>query len=413
MKRNSIICLYIVLIVILSSYIILDHKKDIKQAEELNKQTNIYKNIKDNYNDFVLINDDSYLYELDDDEYIKKGSISKNLYLELEKKEIKDYRDQYFKVNGLNYYVYYKDVKPTEKIKFNDRYKKYVPWNQSVKIKNEVKLYYDDETYITIINDKSFPIFIKDSDKLYIEYNNRLGYVINNEEIEIIDEVNSSLEKAMSVAVIAYHYTYNKAAGENCTNGIICHEEAQVESHFQYLIENNFFTPTMEEFEKYIDGKIHLPKKSVVITFDDGWWVHRMTILLNKYKLNGSLFLIGKLGSYEQWHSEYVEVHSHTYDMHDIGICPGGQGSPIKCLSRDKILADLAKSREQLHGTTVFCWPFYEYNDYSIGLVKEAGFTMAFRGGMIKATPGINKYLIPRYTIHNTTTVQGLANYIN
>ena len=76
-------------------------------------------------------------------------------------------------------------------------------------------------------------------------------------------------------------------------------------------------------------------------------------------------------------------------------------------------MADLKLSREKLNGTTTFCYPFYEYNKYSIEVLKEAGFTMAFRGGFKKAYPGINKYEIPRYVVYNDTSVSELASYIN
>ena len=71
----------------------------------------------------------------------------------------------------------------------------------------------------------------------------------------------------------------------------------------------------------------------------------------------------------------------------------------------------------KLNNTTYFCYPFYEYNDYSIEVLKEAGFTMAFGGygeaGNYKVKPGINKFKLPRYVIYNYTTASTLASYIN
>ena len=98
--------------------------------------------------------------------------------------------------------------------------------------------------------------------------------------------------------------------------------------------------------------------------------------------------------------------------MHYTSACSGGQGSPLKCLPREKILADLKKSREDLNNTTYFCYPFFEYNDYAISLVKEAGFTMAFMGGRMKVRVGTNKYKVPRYGIVNTTTISDLKSII-
>ena len=165
----------------------------------------------------------------------------------------------------------------------------------------------------------------------------------------------------------------------------------------------------------YIDGKIQLPK-SVVITIDDGWHSLEAATLLNKYKLNGTVFLITSGYDKNSIESVFVEVHSHTHNMHNAGDCPSGQGGGIQCLSEEFIQEDLKKSREKLNNTTYFCYPFYEYNDYSISQLKKAGFTMAFAGyyanGKLKASPGIDKFQIPRYIIYNTTTVEKLKNMI-
>ena len=91
---------------------------------------------------------------------------------------------------------------------------------------------------------------------------------------------------------------------------------------------------------------------------------------------------------------------------------PGGQGSPLKCLDKDILLADLKKSREQLNGSTVFCYPFFEYNDYAINVLKEAGFTMAFAGGRQKIKVGSDKMKLPRYGVINTFNINNFINMI-
>ena len=166
----------------------------------------------------------------------------------------------------------------------------------------------------------------------------------------------------------------------------------------------------------YIDGYIQLPK-SVVLTIDDGWRAKIGSEVISEYELNATIFLMSKYYDPRNYQNEYIEVHSHGYDIHNGGMCPGGQGGEIKCMEKTKLLEDLNLSREKLNNTTYFCYPFYEYNEYSIKVLKEAGFTMAFggsyEGGKPKAVPGINKFKLPRYVIYNTTTAYNIANYIN
>ena len=115
----------------------------------------------------------------------------------------------------------------------------------------------------------------------------------------------------------------------------------------------------------------------------------------------------------DAWYSKSLELHSHTYNMHTPGVCSGGQGSPLKCLEKTKLVADLKQSRETLNGTTAFCYPFYELNDYAVSALKEAGFKIAFMGGYRKATTGIDLYRVPRIPLNRYTTVSQYASLIN
>ena len=178
----------------------------------------------------------------------------------------------------------------------------------------------------------------------------------------------------------------------------------------KYLSDNNYYTPTMKDVEMFIDGKIQLPEHTALITIDDGYFADAAVKVLEKYELHATLFLIGALSEVEKWktdawYSTSLELHSHTYNKHTPGMCSGGQGSILKCGNKEELLADLKKSREQLNGSTVFCYPFFEYNDYAINILKEAGFTMAFAGGRQKIKVGSNKMKLPRYGVINTSTL--------
>ena len=108
-----------------------------------------------------------------------------------------------------------------------------------------------------------------------------------------------------------------------------------------------------------------------------------------------------------------MELASHTHNLHTPGVCSGGQGSPLKCYDREKLVADLIQSRTVLFDTEAFCFPFYEYNDYGISALKEAGFKMAFIGGYRKATRGVDLFKIPRIPLTGYTSLTQYANYIN
>lgn len=382
------------------------------------KQKNFEKSILSHYNKFVVTTKETPLYQLSDNLYKEVGTIGNNQELILEE-ETK--LDEYFKttINEKTYYLYYDSVKKIDNILEDNqkRYKKYIPFNENVATNDKTNLYDTDNILVYTLNESmNLPIIVKDNERYGVIYNDRLLYINKSDEPSINPSENTTEKNTSGIAVFNYHFFYDEteeSERQDC-NQIICQSKSQFESHLEYIKENNIFTPTMSEFEMYLDGKINLPK-SVLLTIDDGWRTAIGEELLEKYQLNGTIFLI------TSWFSEidfldkyqYIEYHSHGDDLHTQGICPGGQGGAIKCLANDKLLADLALSRKKLGGTTVFCYPFYEYNSYSISVLKEAGFTMSFRGGFQKARPGVNKFEIPRYVIYSNTNIEEIQNYIN
>lgn len=368
--------------------------------------------INNNYNSFVITNKETDLYN---SKYEASGKVSKNMYLELE--EIEDnYTNEYFKIKDNDLYIKYTDITKTEEqVVQNTRYKNYIPFNKSIVTDDKTKLYVDENTYYIINENKNLPIIIDDTDKYYTFYDNKLVYV-NKTETNVIESENSSLEKAEEISVLNYHFVINVEAGEDklCEPASICHTDTQFDSHMKYISENGFYTITMQELEMFIDGKINLPKKSVSITIDDGWFVGRAIQILEKYNVMGTLFLIGYLAPVSDYSSPNLEVHSHTWNLHNVSNCSGGR-SPLLCYDKNTIVEDLKQSRESLNNTTYFCYPFYEYNNHAIEALKEAGFTMALAGqlGDVKVRVGTDKFKVPRYVIYNTTSVDSLARMIN
>ena len=60
------------------------------------------------------------------------------------------------------------------------------------------------------------------------------------------------------------------------------------------LYDEKFKTITLEEIEQYVNGKISLPRKSILLTFDDGYEEMYKYVypILKKYNLSAVVFLI-------------------------------------------------------------------------------------------------------------------------
>lgn len=220
------------------------------------------------------------------------------------------------------------------------------------------------------------------------------------------------------IAVLNYHFFFDPDAGEAC-NESICERVSDFRSHLDYFRDNGYKTLTMKEFRDWMYGVTELPEKSVLITVDDGAMGtgkhngNKLIPLLEEYKMHATLFLITGWWSIENYRSEYLDVESHTNDMHVGGLCSAMRGAKILCSSDEFVLNDLRKSIEITGSKTSFCFPFYAYNDHAIELVKQAGFELAFIGDSRKASRADDKYHIPRFPIQQNTSLREIINMVS
>ena len=131
-----------------------------------------------------------------------------------------------------------------------------------------------------------------------------------------------------------------------------------------------------------------------------------MIDVMEKYDLLGTVFVItAYFKDFSEFESPNILVQSHTDNMHRNYKCPGGsQGGAILCASEADIKKDLETSIEKLGNKPIaLAFPFYDYNDKAIKVLKEVGFKMSFigrAGVMGRATPNkTDVYKIPRMTV--------------
>lgn len=412
-KNNKIIIIISLLLIILVGVIIFIYYSKDSVMPILDNT----KKIEKHYNEFVKTNKESILYNEKEEEI---GKIGKDVELTLNNINI-DQDTKYFSIKDIDgYYIKYIDVDKIDKLTdIDQRYKEYIPFNQNI-VTNDITNFYDESGNLiySLKEEFSLPIIIKDTDKYGVEYNNRLLYINKDDIKEIIDNHNTDKNNSSGIAVLNYHAFYDENDDEaraNC-NTSICHSKKQFRSHLELIKKMNMLTLKMKEVEMYVDGKIRLPK-SVLITIDDGYKAEDGIATLEEYQMYATLFLVTSIYDPKNFISDYVELHSHSDNLHRTGDCPTGQGGGIQCLDEKTIQEDLKKSREKLNNTTYFCYPFYEYNEYSIKMLKEAGFTMAFIGESTRSDNlvhvGSDKFRLRRFVIADITTINGLTDYFN
>ena len=404
----SLLLLGVSLILIGGAY---QNKLEVERKDKLAKEKALLENetkkkIKEAYHETIIISKETNLYKLESKKYINSGKTYKDIIFNLEDN---DNLDGYYKIKNSDYYLYYKDFIKTTNTNDN-RYSNYIYFPKEVTTKRNSKFYNSSGVEIFTLNDEIKLQVLEDlTDSYGVVLFDRLAF-IKKDDISSVNELEDTMEVAEKVPVLNYHFIYLE--GESCDE-MICHPESQINEQFAYLSLNKVFTLTTKELGQFIKGEIRLPKKSILLTIDDGARAEKFIPFLEKYKINATLFLVSSWYPKETFTSNYLELASHTHDMHTNGVCPMGQGGGIRCLSEDKIQADLKASRETLNNTEAFCYPFYEYNDYAIEQVKKAGFKLAFIGGNKMVTKDTNPYLIPRYVIYKNTSINFLKNLLS
>ncbi len=240
------------------------------------------------------------------------------------------------------------------------------------------------------------------------------------------------VETAEKIPVLAYHHIikedYIKKTHQENNQSTLSLED--FEKQMQYLYENKFYIASMDELEKFLDGKISLPKKTVVISFDDGYLSNRYQAypILKRYKFNAELFMItsvldhSKNTAYNEMKIQFLRTDdlkamsdvfkygSHTNDMHR-GV---ENNLPLFVTSpREDVKKDLLKSREILK-TRYFAYPSGCHNPDVIQELKNTGYTMAFTISPGYVTKTQDKYVLPRFNIsYQKVGMKGFEDIVN
>ncbi len=217
------------------------------------------------------------------------------------------------------------------------------------------------------------------------------------------------------IAILMYHYFYDKDAGESAPNSNYM-EIHDFEKQMKYLSDNKFYFPTWQEVADFIDGKKSLPDKSVVVTIDDGQHTFfRLGIpILNKYKIQATSFIItSKAGGtkFKKYAYDNIHYESHTHEMHQGG-CKGGHGGLFRCISPEKGLEDLKKSISILGSSDAIAYPYGDVTQNVLSITKKAGFKVGVTTNWGKAKKGMDRYQLPRIRMYKGMSLNTFKSYL-
>jgi peptidoglycan/xylan/chitin deacetylase (PgdA/CDA1 family) len=201
-----------------------------------------------------------------------------------------------------------------------------------------------------------------------------------------------SADGFQAIPILTYH-----RFGENCSSPL-CMPKKTFERQMQYLKENGYHVITAEDLVAFLGYRQGLPKKSVLITMDDGYRsVYNIAYpILNKYGFKATLFIytsfvgVSKMAitwdQLKEMKANGFTIGSHTIYHSDLTNPKEGESEQEHIARIKEELNGSKKIIDQKLGqdTYFLAYPFGYYDQRSIQMAKEAGYKLAMsvkRGG--------------------------------
>lgn len=343
-----------------------------------------------------------YIYNAEKKKVSKANGFNFNLVKE---------KGPYFKIKDTNYYVKYDEI---EKKEFTNETRsfEYLVTKKIKTIKN-FKLYNSlKDASIKLDSEEDFDVYIKDGDYYGVKFNDNLYYV-KKEDVASSEDVKA--EKATRIPVLNYHFFYDpKIKAELKERQSISINIHLFDAHLSMIKNEGYFTLKAKEVDMWLDKKIEIPKKNVLITVDDGqiFTDKYLKHYVDKHKVHAVLFNITKYSDTNQYRSPYLEVQSHTHSLHVKQ--PENKIIRIPSNSSDELLySDIKKSIDIIGDNTAFAYPYYHKFARLDKVLKRLGFKNAYIGGSRYVRRGMDKYSLPRFPIHDGTPVKRIRSILN
>lgn len=210
-------------------------------------------------------------------------------------------------------------------------------------------------------------------------------------------------EWTIKVPILLYHYiSVNPYKDDKTRNGLST-PPGIFDQQLKLLTDNGFTTITFDEMAAAFDGKIALPPKPIILTFDDGYvdFYFNAHPLLQKYNMKVVAFISTGLiggGAYMTWSQIDELVHSPNVVLEAHSV----HHYALNKVNQQVLQNEVVESKQVLEkhtGYTVnwMAYPYGSFNDAVVSAVKKSGYI-----GAITTVSGIWQYksrffYIPRY----------------
>ncbi len=224
-----------------------------------------------------------------------------------------------------------------------------------------------------------------------------------------------SLKGYQTVPVISYHKFSESRAD------LLTVKRSAFEEQMKFLKENEYRVITMDEFFDFLDLKRPIPKKSIVITIDDGWQsAYEIAFpILKKYGYPATLFVYtdliipgGKTLSWDrliEMSKSGIDIQCHTKSHRNLGKRNDQESFREYFETIKKELTESSQIiRKRLHKDARYlAYPYGDTNHLVIAFLRKLGYRGAFT-----VERGSNPFFAHPYRI-NRSMIFGTFNLVD
>lgn len=202
--------------------------------------------------------------------------------------------------------------------------------------------------------------------------------------------------------------------------------EKTFQEQMRYLKDNGFRTVTLGEYHEFLNQKRQLPKKTVMVTFDDGYksFMRHAYPILKELGFTATLFVytdyLGAGGNALTWpdlkklSEEGFQIEAHTKSHGDLRRGPGETVNSHQERLRNELEVPLPLFQKNLGNEVKFlAYPYGAQNEEVVERTRKAGYLAAFTVRPQSSYAFIDPYRIHRVQIFSEFRIDQFANFLN
>lgn len=223
------------------------------------------------------------------------------------------------------------------------------------------------------------------------------------------DSKSSTENATYQVPILVYHsFGPAKSKDENAMQLHYRVTTKVFEEQMAYLSDNGYHPISFASYVSSLQNKIKLPEKSVILTFDDGWFSqYKYAVpILEKYNFTATFFIIAsypdpKNKLYMTW-NDLKDLVAHNFDIESHTVTH----AMLTKITSKKLVSELSESKKMLEEklkikVTTLAYPYYAQNIIVREAVKSAGYVGARAGWVKFANPVDNIYQLKSQEVVN------------